>query len=84
MKRKHRNIVVDGEEFTWRVVRKDHETIVLRVWHAGRTARPWAEVEIECGDPWLAFPDQPEPSATVLTPEHVAALVRERLRSVLR
>ncbi len=49
MKKKHRNIVVDGEEFAWRVARKDHETVVLRVWRAGRTARPWAEVEIECG-----------------------------------
>ena len=81
MRKKHRSIVVDGEEFAWRVAQKDHATVVLRVWRAGDMTRPWAEVEVECGDPWLAFPEPSEPPATVLTPKHVAAVVRERLRA---
>lgn len=64
MKKRTREIQVDGRSYVWLVVEGKWPVITLRVWKAEHPREPWFELE--------------EAATQAITPVHVAAAIRKR------
>lgn len=69
MKKRTREILVDGRKYVWLVVEGMWPTITLRVWKAEHARTPWFELITEATD-------------HPLTPRDVAAAIRHRCETL--
>ena len=82
MKKKIRRIVVDGHKFVWRILDRDENSVLLRIWIKGQKRIPWLDVIYPHREPWGSFAasDDIELSFEKITPFKISTVLKSALQ----